>query len=119
MRLWHKDLILVLPRQQLLGQWRECCAIAKNITTNGTPNHILVNKVMEYPMSHLYTYGLYVATAMRKRGYECDTKSSHIISHIHMKQIVLMEISCLKIGITKDIFANVITILRKNMIVVG
>lgn len=29
MRLWHKDLIEVLPRQQLLGQWRECCAIAK------------------------------------------------------------------------------------------
>lgn len=25
MRLWHKDLIPYLPRQQLLGQWRECC----------------------------------------------------------------------------------------------
>lgn len=23
MRLWHKDLLPVLPRQQLLGQWRE------------------------------------------------------------------------------------------------
>jgi uncharacterized protein (TIGR02328 family) len=31
MRLWHKDLISVLPRQQLLGQWRECCLIARNI----------------------------------------------------------------------------------------
>lgn len=28
MRLWHKDLIHYLPRQQLIAQWRECCAIA-------------------------------------------------------------------------------------------
>lgn len=28
MRLWHKDLIPALPRKQLLGQWRELCAIS-------------------------------------------------------------------------------------------
>ena len=39
MRLWHKDLISVLPRQQLLGQWRECCLIARNIAEKNTPNH--------------------------------------------------------------------------------
>lgn len=27
MRLWHQDLIAKLPRQQLLGQHRECCAL--------------------------------------------------------------------------------------------
>jgi uncharacterized protein (TIGR02328 family) len=27
MRLWHIDLIDVLPRQQLLGQHRECTAL--------------------------------------------------------------------------------------------
>ena len=48
MRLWHKDLIAFLPRKQLLGQWRECCAIARNIAVNGTPNHVLVNKVLDY-----------------------------------------------------------------------
>lgn len=31
MRLWHKDLITVLPSMQLKGQWRECCLIAKAI----------------------------------------------------------------------------------------
>ena len=31
MRLWHKDLICVLPKNQLLGQWREVCLIAKEI----------------------------------------------------------------------------------------
>ncbi len=69
MRLWHKDLIPVLPRQQLLGQWRECCAIAKNIAKKGTPNHILVNRIMDYPLSHFYTYGCLVWDEMNKRHY--------------------------------------------------
>lgn len=39
MRLWHKDLIIfhILPNKQLVGQWRECCCIAKNIQDNKTP----------------------------------------------------------------------------------
>lgn len=71
MRLWHKDLIPVLPRQQLLGQWRECCAIMSNIAKNCTPNHVLVNKVMDYPLGHFYWYSIYVWAETRIRGYKC------------------------------------------------
>lgn len=74
MRLWHKELVPVLPRQQLLGQWRECCCIASNISKNGSPNHILVNKIMEYPIDHFYTYSIHlVAREMTNRGYKVDT----------------------------------------------
>lgn len=69
MRLWHKELIPVLPRQQLLGQWRECCLIAKNIAEKGTPNHILVNKVAEYPTRHFIAYCELVFEECKKRGY--------------------------------------------------
>lgn len=72
MRLWHKDLIPVLPRQQLLSQWRECCAIAKSISEKGTPNHILVNKIMDYPMGHFWKYGYLIMKEMERRGYKCD-----------------------------------------------
>lgn len=72
MRLWHKDLIHVLPRQQLLAQWRECCCIARNIAVNGTPNHILVNIIMDYPMGHFWKYGYLVMCEMERRGYKCD-----------------------------------------------
>lgn len=72
MRLWHKDLIPVLPRQQLLGQWRECCAIMANIAKNGTPNHVLVNKIMEYPPEHFYAYAKRVHIEMTVRGYNAD-----------------------------------------------
>lgn len=74
MRLWHKDLISVLPRQQLLSQWRECCCIAKAISENGTPNHILVNKIMDYPIDHFYRYGIFIKEEMIKRGYHCDVQ---------------------------------------------
>ncbi len=72
MRLWHKKLIPVLPRQQLLGQWRECCLIARNIAEKGTPGHILVNKVINYPMGHFWKYGFLIMQEMERRGYKCD-----------------------------------------------
>lgn len=76
MRLWAKQLIPVLPRQQLLGQWRECCLIAKNIAEKGTPNHILVNRIMDYPINHFdcYTRLIYHELAI-KRGYKVNFTS--------------------------------------------
>lgn len=73
MRLWHKDLIDVLPRQQLLGQWRECCCIAKNIAMYGTPNHVLVNRILDYPLDDFVTYTVWVQGEMERRGYICDS----------------------------------------------
>ena len=72
MRLWHKDLIPYLPRQQLMGQWREVCAIARNIEKNGKPNHVLVNKIMDYPPEHFNTYALKVYNEITDRGYRAE-----------------------------------------------
>lgn len=69
MRLWHKDLLKVLPREQLVAQWRELSAIAGNLNTKGTPNHILVNKILEYQREHFISYALYVRQEMTRRGY--------------------------------------------------
>ena len=91
MRLWHKSLIPVLPRKQLLSQWRECCCIAKNISVNGTPNHILVNKVLEYPMTHFYTYGFAVAAEMKYRGYKCDLERfTHYFTYPYETNIIAL-----------------------------
>ena len=69
MRLWHTSLISVLPKEQLVGTWRELSAIAGSIKEKGTPNHILVNFVMNYPMNHFISYAYYVREEMNKRGY--------------------------------------------------
>ena len=69
MRLWHKDLIPILPRLQLVGQWRECRLIARKIAEDGTPNHLLVNKILNYPLSHFATYAHMVREEMLRHGY--------------------------------------------------
>lgn len=69
MRIWHKNLIKVLPREQLVAQWRELSAIAGNLNTKGTPNHILVNKVCDYPRDHFVSYAHYIRAEMTQRGY--------------------------------------------------
>jgi len=74
MRIWHKDLIPVLPKQQLIAQWRECCCIARNIAVNGSPNHLLVNKVLNYPINHLYVYAYLISEECYKRGYLVNWK---------------------------------------------
>ena len=74
MRLWHYALIPYLPRQQLLGQWRELCLVAKNISEKGTPGHILVNKVADYPERHLVAYAYIVYHNMTYRGYKPDVQ---------------------------------------------
>ena len=69
MRIWHWKLIPALPREQLVAAWRELSAIAGNLNTKGTPNHILVNKVLNYPREHFISYALYVRQEMARRGY--------------------------------------------------
>lgn len=70
MRIWHKDLISVLPREQLVAQWRELSAIAGAIRKKGTPNHILVNFVLDYDYDHFINYAVEVRKEMTNRGYQ-------------------------------------------------
>lgn len=69
MRLWHTKLIKALPREHLVAQWRELSAIASKIQTSGTPNHVLVNFVMDYDFDHFISYAYYIRQEMTKRKY--------------------------------------------------
>ena len=69
MRLWHKDFIKALPREQLVAQWRELSAIAGAIQKSGTPNHILVNFILDYSYDHFTSYAKLIQQEMLKRGY--------------------------------------------------
>ena len=67
MRLWHIDLINVLPRQQLLGQWRELNSIFKK-----QDKHILINYIYDYDKQYLFDYSITVATEMMTRNYRVN-----------------------------------------------
>lgn len=69
MRLWHQDLIPYLPRQQLLGQHRECCALRG---AGWGRKHSIVNYVFNYDPSYLVAYHWLIMDEMEKRGYHPD-----------------------------------------------
>lgn len=69
MRLWHEALIPHLPRQQLLGQNRECCALRGNGW--GKP-HSTVSYVFDHPRVWLAAYHRKVLLEMIRRGYKPD-----------------------------------------------
>lgn len=71
MRLWHESLLPYLPRQQLLGQHRECCALRGNGW--GKP-HATVNYVFRHPLEWLWAYHIKVMGEMFRRGYAPDPK---------------------------------------------
>lgn len=74
MRLWHKDLIEVLPNQQLKSQWRELLAIKRKIDKCFTPNHLLVNYVLDIRIEDWILYSQSVYNEMKFRGYKVDPK---------------------------------------------
>lgn len=69
MRLWHELLIPVLPRQQLLGQHRECCALRGN---GWRKKHATVQYVFRYSPERLFLYHKKVMDEMKRRGYRVD-----------------------------------------------
>lgn len=92
MRLWHKDLIQVLPNKQLIGQWRECCAIASEIHNKGCVKHPLVKKVTEYPADHFLIYVNRILNEMKYRGYKyhinCFNKSVDEYFHLNFNNAI-------------------------------
>ncbi|MEC0368403.1 TIGR02328 family protein [Paenibacillus chibensis] len=69
MRLWHEALISRLPRPQLLGQHRECCALRGN---GWGKKHATVNYVFEYSPMMLVRYHGLIMKEMRDRTYQVD-----------------------------------------------
>ena len=69
MRLWHQSLISKLPRQQLLGQHRECCALRGK---GWGRKHSVVDYVFTHIPERLVAYHYLVMDEMERRGYKPD-----------------------------------------------
>lgn len=90
MRLWPLAILDQLPRQQLLGQHRECCALRGK---GWGRKHATVDYVFKYTLGHLYEYHCAVISEMIKRGYEVD---AHWYSRLYrgnqIKTALLQEV---------------------------
>lgn len=69
MRLWHQKLIPYLPRQQLLGQHRECCALRGK---GWGKKHSVVDYVFTHYPEMLVAYHRLIMAEMKNRGYHPD-----------------------------------------------
>jgi uncharacterized protein (TIGR02328 family) len=58
MRLWHYGLLPYLPDSQFKGQLRELIAIMHDWRDKSKTNHLLINRVMEFPKNDLVRYFL-------------------------------------------------------------
>lgn len=68
MRLWHYQLLPYLPDAHFKGQLRELVGIMHDWKDKGKTNHILINKVMEYPKEDLGGYFLEYQREYQMRG---------------------------------------------------
>lgn len=67
MRLWHQKLLNKLPRQQLLGQHRECAALRGK---GWGKKHSTVDYVFTHIPERLVAYHYLVMDEMKRRGYK-------------------------------------------------
>lgn len=69
MRLWHVDLIPILPRQQLCGQHRECSALRG---LGWGKKHSVVNYVFNHSWENLFYYHCLIMKEMENRKYQVN-----------------------------------------------
>jgi uncharacterized protein (TIGR02328 family) len=79
MRLWHYELFPFLPDAQFKGQLRELVAIGKDLLQKGKTNHILINRVMEYPKSDLAGYFMLYEEEYKKRYNKTFDKDVYLL----------------------------------------
>ena len=72
MRLWHYYLLEYLDDFHIVSQWRELLAIKGAIDKNGTPNHRLVNRILDYDITHFQLYTTMVVEELKKRNIKYD-----------------------------------------------
>lgn len=73
MRLWHYDLIPVLPNAMLVSQWRECIAI-KRQWEKGTLKHRLVSYVKDYDKAYFLDYVSNIVYELENRKIKYQEK---------------------------------------------
>jgi uncharacterized protein (TIGR02328 family) len=82
MRLWAEQIISELPRQQLLGQHRECSALRGG---GWLKPHSTINYIFKYSPARLYKYHLLIMKEMERRGYTIHNKQWYDMTYRGLK----------------------------------
>lgn len=70
--------------------------MAKQIKETGSPNHILVNRLLDYAITHFLTYAKYIRREMLRRGYNPSQKTyDDIFSVSKLNDFEPIDMECL------------------------
>lgn len=103
MRLWHYKLIDVLPKQQLLGQWRELNLIWKEISEKGNINHIIVSYINDYSILEFIAYVKLVEQEMVNRKYTIKSTLTSSLKQSYNEKDIPKILEIMKTGPYKEI----------------
>ena len=109
MRLWHQELIPKLPRQQLLGQWRECIALLGN---GWGKKHSTVDYVFKYDERKLISYTKLIMFEMLKRKYK---PNKGLVFKALQKRMKFSKASTLVMASDNDDYTRWIVKVKKNI----
>lgn len=80
MRIWDYRLLPYLPDLQFRGQLRELVLIMHQWRDKGKTNHLLINRVMEYPKNDLIRYFVYYEAVYHNRYGKWLNQSKEFIN---------------------------------------
>lgn len=81
LRIWHKDLISVLPDYQLIDQWFACYIISFLLKSGDLPDHMFIQKINNFTINHFYTFSKNVYDELIKRKYITDFESFRVLEN--------------------------------------
>ena len=84
MRLWHEALIPQLPRPQLLGQHRECCALRGN---GWGRKHATVDYVFTHSPYRLYAYHRLIMEAVATMSVQSGWTRITVVKSVFLMKI--------------------------------
>ena len=88
MRIWDYRLLPYLSDLQFKGQCREIIAIMRDWKYKGTTNHLLINRVMDYPKTELTKYFLLYREEYFKR-YGKHISDEYSVEFMHFAPTAL------------------------------
>lgn len=82
MRVWHYKLLKGLPKNRLGAQLRECIQFGRALYEKGTPNHVIVNRVIKFyskdPAEKPCDFAIYcklLVDIMTERGFKISQQT--------------------------------------------
>ena len=79
MRLWHYELISILPKNILIRLWHDCEAIGSNLERKGTTGDVKCEKILDYASWEFYKYCLRVKEVMLEKHCKINSRLSKLL----------------------------------------